>query len=1495
MKNLFNRSLSLLCALAMLLSILPMTFAEETAEFAVLSTTDMHGRCWDVNVLNDTNMTNSMLNVSTAVNTYRQTYGDSIVLIDNGDTYQGTPVSTLQISNYTQGLTTDPNPMALAMKYIGYDAANTGNHEYNYAWNTMSDIYDYLEADVEGLSPVASLGANLYYDGTDGIHEAGTNAMTPYLIKNMKDTKGNDVKVAILAFVTPDCTRWDVPENYPGMRFYHPDNAYRSMRWEAEKWVAAIEEAEAPDFLIVAFHSGLGNGSADENLIYGTNTENQVLSMIQGTTGIDMVIAGHDHNSSYTGKSYKNANGEDVLVVNGAGNDLTVSVFTVNGDGTFSLKSSKNDALKNYKADTALKALIQPYADAAIAYVEKVAGVAVGNWNNTTKFYLQQSDTMDLIGRAQMAQGSIHLEEKYNTEELKAALFAETGLTDLTVDLSSTSVVINGSYNVKAGNLSMKDIYRMYRYDNSLYLLPVSGKEIKDILEFNAATHLSVSTASGTPVFSTTGDDFTNPIFYGIDFKYDMSREKYDRITGLKFADGREVVESEMYILAVNNYHLGNASGPFANYATTDCIWSQTDDMGGGFVQDLIAEFLAAETAKNGGVAPAPSNWEIVYTGEITAGKAEGAYIANQVDPTTLVSGDQIIIFYPAGSTAVSSVASGKRLSAVEVTSGVSDADVKQVGTDDTTVIFTVVKHEDGTFSFVDADGKYMTSAPTGNGMSMEAELSDCGKWDFVSNDSGWYIHNVGANYNGNYNQYMEYYQSCFTTYGLKETAIYVFDVYKLAPKDIVILYTNDIHTYINNDGLKYSNVAALKAELEAAGKDVILVDAGDHIQGTAYGSMDKGETIIKLMNAAGYDLATLGNHEFDYGMARALELIGKAEFPYVSANFYHETAGVRGENVLNSSVIVELGGKKIAIIGITTPETFTKSTPAYFMDENGNYIYGIGAGDDGSILYADVQAAIDAVRYEVDYVIALGHLGDDPASDPWNSEDVISNVSGLDAFIDGHSHSTVEGKDVADKDGNLVRLTQTGQYLDAIGMLTISEDVLTTELITEYTGVNEEVKAIEDAWAAEVDTLLGEVIAKSDVDFKIKDETGRLIRKQETNLGDFCADALYYLFDVTEGLKVDLAIMNGGGIRADMPAGDISYKTTKTVHTFGNVACLITVTGQQILDALEWGAKNVGVGENGGFLQVSGVTYEIHSYIPSTVQADDKGVWAGAPTGEYRVKNVKIGGEDLDVTKSYNLAGYNYTLRDLGDGFAMFSGAVNVKDYVMEDYMVLANYAQSFPVDETTKLPTITAENSVYGNIYGAGRITIVAEEEVENPFPDVSENEWYYDYVMDASKNGLIIGFEDGTFAPEANLTRAEWAMILYRLCGVPSVEGATNPFTDLVDEWYQDAIIYLASIGVTNGTGDGKFEPDANITREEMVTMLYRLIDATGAVEDNRASFADGELVSEWAIDAMNWAIAAKIIAGHAENNTLEPQGLATRAQAAKVATLFAELLK
>lgn len=403
--------------------------------------------------------------------------------------------------------------------------------------------------------------------------------------------------------------------------------------------------------------------------------------------------------------------------------------------------------------------------------------------------------------------------------------------------------------------------------------------------------------------------------------------------------------------------------------------------------------------------------------------------------------------------------------------------------------------------------------------------------------------------------------------------------------EDITILYTNDIHTYINNgqvgdgdqahDSWSYSRLASYK---ESLGENTLLVDCGDHIQGTAYGSMDDGKNIIELMKSAGYDLATLGNHEFDYGMMRALDVAQNGGFPYVSCNFYEEKDGIRGDNVLDSYKIFERDGVKIAFVGITTPESFTKSTPSYFQDENGNYIYGISGGSDGKALYDDVQKSIDEAKAAgADYVIALGHLGIDTGSAPWRSTDVIANTSGLDAFIDGHSHSTVESDMIEDKDGNQVLLTQTGSYFGAVGKMTISADgVISTQLIEYADGVDREAAtaSIEDKWIADIETKLGVVVGHADVTLDNYDDDGnRLVRMQETNTGDFAADALYYLFDNMD-LDVDVAVMNGGGIRNTAITGDISYLSCKDIHTFGNVACLQTVTGQQLLDALEWGAK---------------------------------------------------------------------------------------------------------------------------------------------------------------------------------------------------------------------------------------------------------------------------------------------------------------------------------
>ena len=689
----------------------------------------------------------------------------------------------------------------------------------------------------------------------------------------------------------------------------------------------------------------------------------------------------------------------------------------------------------------------------------------------------------------------------------------------------------------------------------------------------------------------------------------------------------------------------------------------------------------------------------------------------------------------------------------------------------------------------------------------------------------------------------------------------------------VTVLYTNDIHTYITKD-LTYSKVAAYKDSLE----NVLLVDAGDHIQGTAYGSMDKGATIAQLMNAAGYDLATLGNHEFDYGMDGCMAAIEAADFPYVSCNFYHEANGVAGENVLDSYKVFEVGGVKIAFIGITTPESFTKSTPSYFQDENGNYIYGIAGGTDGEALYTAVQNAIDAASAEADYVIALGHLGVDESSQPWTSREVIANTTGLDAFIDGHSHTTIPMEEVTDEGGSTVILTQTGSYLDAVGQMTIAADgTITTQLLTaenlaEVTP-DAEVKAIEDAWVAELDEQLGQVIGYSQVTLDNYDAEGnRLVRKQETNTGDFAADALYYLFDEMD-LDVDVAVMNGGGVRNEAVTGEISYQTCKAIHTFGNVACLQTVTGQQLLDALEWGAKDVtadGSVENGGFLHVSGLRYTINTAIPSTVQQDDKGVWTGGPTGAYRVTNVEVlnnetgAYEPLDLTAQYNLAGYNYTLRDLGDGFAMFDGAVNVLDYVSEDYMVLANYVESFPVDEATGLPTIPAD-SQYAEVTGNGRITIVNEPVAEEPvettgYTDVSEANWYYEAVTYVTENSLMAGETETTFAPAAavtgealtaalnavssaeaaadgeTVTREALAVLLWTRAGSPEAETDLSAFADAdtVSAENQTAVAWAVAQGLLQGNADGTLDLDGVVTRAQAATVVMRLHQAAPAEE-------------------------------------------------------------
>ena len=528
--------------------------------------------------------------------------------------------------------------------------------------------------------------------------------------------------------------------------------------------------------------------------------------------------------------------------------------------------------------------------------------------------------------------------------------------------------------------------------------------------------------------------------------------------------------------------------------------------------------------------------------------------------------------------------------------------------------------------------------------------------------------------------------------------------------KDIVVLFTSDTHCGVDN-GFGYVGVTAIRDQMLSKGNHVVLVDNGDAIQGEPVGTLTTGSAIIELMNTVGYDVAIPGNHEFDYGMDRFLELVKLAKYPYISCNFNKE-----GETVFDPYIIKDFDGVKVAFIGVTTPHTITSSAPKYFQNEAGEFIYGFSQDENGEKLYTAVQTAVDSARAEgANYVIVMGHLGSESSNAPYTYADIISNTSGIDALLDGHSHDTDQVV-MKNKNGKDVHRSACGTKLEGVGYLRISakDGSITCGLYSwnndisapELLGLKNDVNAAVERATSLLNAKLSEVVAHTAVDLTINDPVAvdaegkpiRIIRNAETNLGDLCADAYRAMGGA------DVAFVNGGGIRVSIPAGDITLNDILKVHPFGNALCVVEVTGQQILDALEWGSRVV-PDQNGGFLQVSGLTYEIHTYIESSCTQNDEGLFTGV-SGAYRVKSVKIGGEDIDLAKTYTLASHNYMIKDCGDGFTMFKDNKVLLDEIMLDNQVLINYI-------TNVLNGVVGEQ--YAEPYGEGRIIGVPKKLTE------------------------------------------------------------------------------------------------------------------------------------------------------------------------------------
>jgi uncharacterized protein YjdB len=521
--------------------------------------------------------------------------------------------------------------------------------------------------------------------------------------------------------------------------------------------------------------------------------------------------------------------------------------------------------------------MIEPYAAAASDYVNQDVGALTGDWDSVTNFYLAQSDTIDLINRAEIAEGSRYMAEKYGTQDALDVLYAATGLDHISVDMASTSVVVDGNYTASAGALTMKNIYQMYKYDNTLYLLALTGQEIKDILEYNAQHRLSASVSGGEVHYSTTGDDFTNPIFYGLDFSYDMAQDPGSRVIITGFSDGRAFDLGKTYIFAVNNYHLGN--GPFSAYSTADAIWSQTDDLGGGVVQDLIAEYVSAETAANGGVSPAPSGWSLSYSGSMEDDMAGTAYIAYPSSDVP-ADGDTVIIYYNDGGTVLgSTAATGYAGSDVLAPADVTLQNNALYAKDDAAAFLVSYDSGTGYYTFT-SGGKYLTSGAAGNSLSLtdSIDADGCSYWTIEETDGGFLVHNVGAAYGGNHNQYLEYY-SGFTTYGYSVSSAfrYVYSFYTVIPAatymdaapadgDQVVIWYDTGSQIIGSAGNEDGRLVGIDS---AAAGSLLPVYTGSavfdvHYDGSRYSFTCDGKYLTSAPTGNGLSLTDAAN-EYSY------------------------------------------------------------------------------------------------------------------------------------------------------------------------------------------------------------------------------------------------------------------------------------------------------------------------------------------------------------------------------------------------------------------------------------------------------------------------------------------------------------------------------------------------------------------------------------------------------------------------------------------------------
>lgn len=667
--------------------------------------------------------------------------------------------------------------------------------------------------------------------------------------------------------------------------------------------------------------------------------------------------------------------------------------------------------------------------------------------------------------------------------------------------------------------------------------------------------------------------------------------------------------------------------------------------------------------------------------------------------------------------------------------------------------------------------------------------------------------------------------------------------------KTIKIFHINDSHgRAVENEKDAEIGFPKLKTLMDE-NKNAVLIDAGDTFHGTTFATISRGESIVNLMNEVGFALSVPGNHDFNYGYERLIQLSKIAKFPLLTANVVKKD----GTSDFTASMIKEVEGVKIGFFGLSTPETKTKSNP---INTEG----------------VDFPDYIEAAKKEVaklksegaQAIVAVVHLGLDKSSIE-RSDILAEKVEGIDLIIDGHSHTLlkegqiVNGVLIAQTNGHLknvgeVNLTfKDGKLLDKKAKVLSYEDLKDVKpdekILTEIAKVEESNKP-----------YLERVIGKTTVD--LVGERSK-VRTGETNFGNLLTDAM---IDAT---GADVAITNGGGIRASIPAGDITMGQILTSFPFTNYPVKLEVKGDVILKALEHGVDSAPE-EAGKFPHVSGLSFK---YDPNRPKGD-------------RVFELKVKDQDIDLNKVYTLVTNDFMAVG-GDGYEMFKDAKKLGEYPLLSE-VIAKYIEA----KKTVEPRVMA------------RIVVGEKPGESTPgFTDIKNNwaEKYITYVVD---KGYFKGVSETKFSPESNITRGMLVTVLGRYDGVKEDSEGQSKFSDVnKDAYYAPFVKWAEENKIVEGYEDNTFKPEKEVSRAEMATIISRYLVKYKniKIEDKEfETFSDDAKLPEWAKSSIYDVTKLGIITGFANDNNqpghfFDPTGTTTRAQLAAVMYRIDQLKK